>query len=119
MHRPAFAYIDLEDRISHAPSREALAQAYIRANRRAGRRPRPVKMIYRYPRGRVTDLVPLSAALDATAGLSQRRYRFKWIFAVARRTRRVILDEVMPVRRPSSMPMPMRGLPRRASMRAG
>ena len=67
MQRPAFAFIDLEDRLTHGPSQEALASAYVRANRRAGRRPRPVKTLYRYPRGRVIDLVPLSAALDATA----------------------------------------------------
>jgi len=67
MERLAFSFIDLEDRITPGPSREALATAYVRANRRAGRRPRPVKTLYRYPRGRVIDLVPLSAALDATA----------------------------------------------------
>lgn len=68
MHRSAFAFIDLEDRISRAPSRENLAEAYVRDAGRAGRRPRVVKTIYRYPRGRVIDLLPLSAALDATAG---------------------------------------------------
>lgn len=57
-------FVDLEDRLFGRPqTAQALAAAYVAANERARPRPMEVRTVYRYPRGRQTDAIPISAAL--------------------------------------------------------
>lgn len=60
---PSFA--DLEDRLRSAPDPERLARSFVACYWRARARPMTPKAIYRYPRGRRTDRIPLSPVLLA------------------------------------------------------
>ncbi len=57
---PSFAA--LEDRLRSAPDPERLARNFVRCHAHARPRPMVPSAIYRYPRGRVTDRIPLSPA---------------------------------------------------------
>lgn len=60
------ALLELEERwLDSSPSLEQRAAAYAQTAARVRRRPPPAQMIYRYPRGRRTDAVPLATALGA------------------------------------------------------
>lgn len=47
---------------------ETLAQDYVEAAGRTRRRPMPLQMRYQFPRGRRTDVVPISPALTIGRG---------------------------------------------------
>lgn len=57
-------FVDLEAQLAARPSTARLAEAFVRANGRVRRRPMAISRIYRYPRGRTTDALPLSPALS-------------------------------------------------------
>jgi hypothetical protein len=64
----AIGFSELE-RWLEAPARlDALAEAYVQAAGRTRPRPMPIHTRYRFPRGRRTDGVPLSAALPPERG---------------------------------------------------
>lgn len=54
---------DLEQRLRARPDAERLAVAYAEAAARTRRRPMRTDACYRYPRGRITDVIPYSPAL--------------------------------------------------------
>lgn len=63
---PSTAAYSLLERWLEAPvpSLDALARAYVEAAARTRPRPVPMQTRYRFPRGRRTDRVPISAALS-------------------------------------------------------
>ena len=61
-------FVDLEDRLYARPRTAeamvaAMAAEFVEANDRTRPRPMTVRTLYRYPRGRRTDAIPLSPAL--------------------------------------------------------
>ena len=60
--------IDLEDRLGRARDLAAMADDYAVAATGVRRRPMPVPTHIRYPRGRLTDRIPVAAALQPIAG---------------------------------------------------
>lgn len=56
-------FVDLEARLRVRPSQAALAAAYARDAARVRSRPMVSQTVYRYPRGRASDNVPLAPVL--------------------------------------------------------